>query len=373
MSVDEEAAAAIIRKAVDLGVNYFDTAYIYHAGASEGILGRALKNGLREKVKIATKLPHYMVRRNSDLDRIFKSQLKRLETTYIDYYLIHMLSDVETWERLRGLGIIEWIQEKKKNGMIKNIGFSFHGKAGSFIELLDTYDWDFTQIQYNYLDTKNQAGKNGLDYAHKKGLPVIVMEPLRGGKLANGLSKEAVDLLKGKQIKPAELAFAWLFDQPEVTVVLSGMTYEDQLEDNARYADIYKVNTLNKDMLKLVEDVKDIINRDIRIPCTSCGYCLPCPQGVDIPACFAFYNDKYSMKTRNTWVYYLQNTGAYSKKPGNAGKCIECGICRSHCPQSIDIPKELGIVKKDLEHLLFRVGTWGMRLVMTSRRKTETK
>ena len=371
--VDEEYAIDLIRKAVAAGINYFDTAYIYHGGASESILGKALSDGSREKVKIATKLPHYLARRNSDLDRIFATQLKRLQTSYVDYYLIHMLGDVGIWQRLCDIGIKEWITKKKKQGIIRNIGFSFHGTPTNFIALLDIYDWDFTQIQYNYLDTDSQAGKSGLDYAHKKGLPVIVMEPLRGGKLVTNLSKDVTELLKEKNISPAELGLAWVFDQAEVTVVLSGMSDYRQLEDNVRYVDLYKPQSLSKDTLRLVEDVKALIMRDIKVPCTACAYCLPCPQGVDIPGCFAAYNDKYCMKTRMAWVYYLQNTGAASDQAGNAGKCINCGACRSRCPQNIDIPEELKNVRKDMEHLLFKIGAWGMRLVMGNRRKAKSE
>jgi len=373
LTVDEDYAIAMIREAIEQGVNYFDTAYVYHAGASEGILGKALSEGRREKVKIATKLPHYLVRKNSDLDRIFATQLKRLQTTYIDYYLIHMLGEVDVWRKLCALGIIEWIAEKKASGIIKNIGFSFHGKASAFIELIDVYDWDFTQIQYNYLDTNNQAGKSGMDYAHKKGLPIIVMEPLRGGQLVNGLPQEARDLLKDKKIKPAELGLAWLFDQTEIGVVLSGMSSHEQLAENLAYAENHKPNSLDKATRQLVEDVKASLNRAIKIPCTGCGYCLPCPQGVDIPACFSYYNDKHSMKTKNAWVYYLQNTGAATSQAGNAGKCTACGVCRSHCPQSIDIPEELKTVKKDMEHLLFKISAWGMGLVMRSRKKSPSE
>ena len=244
--IDLEETEREIRLAVEHGINYFDTAYIY--GGSEAALGEILeKNGLRDQVKIATKLPHYLIRNLTGIEKLFTEELKRLRTDHVDYYLMHMLNDVETWQRLKALGIEDWIAEKKKSGTIGQIGFSYHGNTEMFCKIVDAYDWDFCQIQYNYLDEHTQAGRKGLRYAHSKGLPVIIMEPLRGGKLVQRLPEKAKQAFAAypEQRSPAEWGLRWLWDQPEVTVVLSGMNSEAMVRENVRAANAAQANVLS--------------------------------------------------------------------------------------------------------------------------------
>lgn len=354
--IDEERAIAQIITAIDQGVNYFDTAYIYSNGKSETILGMALAKGYRDQVKIATKMPPFMVKKASDLDKIFDTQLSRLQTDHIDYYLIHMLSDVATWERLKSLGIIEWIAEKKKTGQIINCGFSYHGGRTEFINVMDAYDWDFCQIQYNYLDEFNQATKNGMHYATSKGVPVIIMEPLRGGKIVNGLPKEVNAIWTAA--KPARSianwALRWVWNHPEAMVVLSGMNTEEQLEENILIASEMEANTLTEADLTLFAKAKEILSQKTKVNCTSCGYCMPCPAGVDIPTCFSSYNEKYMTPSKMANFQYLQLTGASTSKPGNASKCVHCKKCEQHCPQSITISDKMTEVAKDMEKFWFK-------------------
>jgi uncharacterized protein len=355
-SIDEERTEALIISAIEKGVNYFDTAYVYNLGKSEIILGKILSKGYRDKVKIATKLPPFMAKSVADIDKIFNKQLQRLQTNYIDYYLIHMLSDLGTWERLKKLGIEEWIDNKKKNGEIINIGFSFHGVQDQFIKLVDVYDWDFCQIQYNYLDENNQAGKAGLKYAASKGIPVIIMEPLRGGKIVNNLPKEVNSIWENAKPNrsPAEWALRWVWNHPEATILLSGMNSEEQLQENIAIASEVEANSFSQVELDLFTQAKAILNKNIKVNCTACGYCMPCPAGVDIPACFSMYNEKYSMKTKNVKFSYIQNSGAMTKHPAYASLCIKCGKCEIHCPQAIPIREKLVEVSREMEGTFFQ-------------------
>jgi predicted aldo/keto reductase-like oxidoreductase len=277
------------------GVNYFDTAYIYPG--SEAAMGEIIEQtGIREEINIATKLPHYLVGSIAAADRIFKEELSRLRTDHIDYYLIHFLTDTAQWKKLKSLGIEDWIAEKKASGQIVNIGFSFHGNTDQFLSILNDYDWDFCQIQYNYLDEHTQAGRRGLEAAQEKGIPVIIMEPLRGGKLVSALPEEAKALIsrEAPDRKPAELAFRWLYDQPGVTCVLSGMNSLDMVEENCRWADESRPGMLIETDHALYERLRSIINSKLQVGCTACGYCMPCPQGVDIPAAFRCWNRMYT-------------------------------------------------------------------------------
>lgn len=356
-AIDEIRAEKQIISAIEQGVNYFDTAYIYHFGKSESMLGKVLAKGYRHRVKIATKMPHYIMRGTADMDKTFHTQLARLQTDCIDYYLIHMLQDINQWERLERLGITRWIADKKSSGQIINIGFSYHGGKAQFIKLVDAYPWDFCQIQYNYIDENNQAGKSGLQYAAGKGMPVIIMEPLRGGKIANNLPPEAAEVWNQATPKrsPAEWAFRWIWNHPEVTVVLSGMNTEEQIAENIRVASNTEPGALSAAELALFDRVKEILKRRIKVDCTACGYCMPCPAGVDIPACFSAYNDKYRMATTfHPRILYIQNTGAVTVNPGYASLCVQCGKCEPHCPQGIPIPKILSQVSREMEGILFK-------------------
>ncbi|HHU75193.1 MAG TPA: aldo/keto reductase, partial [Clostridiales bacterium] len=354
--IDEPRAIAMIRDSIEKGVNYFDTAYFYHGGKSESLLGEALSGGYRERVKIATKLPPFMVKNLEGAKKIFATQLTKLKTSYIDYYLLHMLSDKVTFDRMVSIGVIQWLEELKKEGKIKNLGFSFHGSKADFEEIIQAYPWDFCQIQYNYMDENTQATKSGLQLAHSFGIPVVIMEPLRGGRLVNNLPEEVIQEFKRYDEKrsPAEWALRWIWNHPEVNVVLSGMGTEAQTEENIQIASDARANSLSEKELEIFENVKAILHEKTKIPCTACGYCMPCPSGVNIPGCFSAYNDKYLLKGKRSRWKYMQALGVMSKKPSYASVCIECGKCEKHCPQNIAIRKELRTVKREMEGILYR-------------------
>ncbi|MDF2567751.1 MAG: putative oxidoreductase of aldo/keto reductase family [Oscillospiraceae bacterium] len=357
-NIDEPRSIAMIRDSIEKGVNYFDTAYIYHNGKSESLLGKALLGGYRERVKIATKLPPFMVHKLENAKKIMETQLKRLQTDYIDYYLLHMLTDKPMFDRLVNMGVLEWLEELKADGVIKNIGFSFHGAKMDFEQIVQAYPWDFCQIQYNYLDENNQATKSGLLLATKLGIPVIVMEPLRGGKLVTHLPKQVYDAFASyeQERSPVEWALRWIWNHPEVNVVLSGMSDEAQIQDNIDIACRSTSNSLTPQELEVFEKVKAIMMEKTKVPCTACGYCMPCPAGVDIPGCFSCYNDKYLIggKGLRLRMKYMQTLGALSVKPANASRCVGCGKCESHCPQNIEIRRQLKTVSKEMEGIIYR-------------------
>ncbi len=359
---DFDEAEREILAAIRLGVNYFDTAYAYPG--SEALIGEIFeKNGVRDQIYIADKLPHYLVKSHDRLDKMFVEQLKRLRTDHIDYYLMHMLSDVATWERLKGLGIEDWIREKKESGQIRHIGFSYHGSFESFRELLDAYDWEFTMIQYNYLDENTQAGKSGLCCANEKGLPVMIMEPLRGGKLVDLLPDEAKRRIAENKrgYTAAEWSFRWLWDQPQVTSVLSGMNSLAMVEENAAIADDARVGVFEESDFALIDELKNEINRSMRVGCTGCGYCMPCPLGVDIPGTFNAWNTRYSQGKRPARMTYMQCT-IFRHDMASASQCVRCGACVSKCPQEIAIPEELARAKGDLEKIPYKVTRGAIRL-----------
>ena len=353
--VDLKKTEEEIMAAYRAGVNYFDTAYIYPG--SEAALGEILeRNGIRDEINIATKLPHYMIKKPEDAEKFFVEELRRLRTDHVDYYLMHMLTDDATWRRLCGLGVDSWIKEKLASGQIRQVGFSYHGNSDVFCRIVDAFDWDFCMIQYNYLDENAQAGVTGLRYANSKGLPVMIMEPLRGGRLAGGLPESAKRLMKSykKEKSPAEWSFSWLWNQPEVTVVLSGMNSLDMIAENTAAADRAHPGCLDEDDLALIERVKEEINAKQRVGCTGCRYCMPCPQGVDIPGSFAAFNRAgYDGYFRGLKDYYMCT--ALRRDVSAASKCIGCGKCEKHCPQSIEIRAELKRVKKSFETPLYKL------------------
>ncbi len=353
--VDMKATERQIMTAFKGGVNYFDTAYIYPG--SEAALGEILeKNGIRDKVYIATKLPHYLIKSVADIDKMFKEELKRLRTDHVDYYLMHMLTDTDTWERLKALGVEKWLEEKKQSGAIRQVGFSYHGNSDMFCALVDAYDWDMCLIQYNYLDEHSQAGRRGLHYAHAKGLPVMIMEPLRGGKLVNRLPEGAKKIFADYKIShtPASWSFRWLWSQPEVTVVLSGMNSEEMVRENVKTASTVKVGEIGADEEAMLKNVVKAINAGMKVGCTGCGYCMPCPKGVDIPGTFAAYNRRYSEGRFWSLMDYVICT-ALRKNSTAASNCVNCGKCEKHCPQNIEIRKKLKDAKKELETPIYRV------------------
>ena len=352
--INLEKAEKEVMLAIENGVNYFDTAYIY--GGSEEALGTILeRNHCRDQVYIATKLPYYMLKNESSIEKLFNEQLKRLRTDHIDYYLMHMLFDVNVWNRLKSIGIESWIAEKKKTGAIRNIGFSFHGDTATFQSLIDAYDWDFCQIQYNYFDEHTQAGREGLHYAHDKNIPVVIMEPLRGGRLVN-LPDAAREVLAAHPVKrtPAEWAFHWLWDQPEVTCVLSGMNSLEMVQQNIDSACTAQAGAFTEADHNMIQTLRAKINANLKVGCTGCGYCMPCPQGVDIPTAFRCYNQTANARKLTTRLEYAQIT-SLKKDPASADKCIQCGACEKHCPQHIEIRKELQNAKKALQPFYMRV------------------
>ena len=361
-AIDMEETEKEILAAIDAGINYFDTAYIYPG--SEAALGEILeKNQVRDKVYIATKLPHYLVKSREGMEKIFAEHLTRLKTDHIDYYLMHMLTDVRTWEKLIKLGILEFLEEKKKSGAIRQIGFSYHGNTEKFCQLVDAYDWDFCQIQYNYMDEHSQAGRRGLLFAHEKGLPVIIMEPLRGGRLVNQLPPQAIELFESYEpaYTPAQWSFRWLWDQKEVTCILSGMNSMEMLEDNVNTASTTEIGCLTEKDRELLNQVIGAINAKMKVGCTGCAYCMPCPKGVDIPGTFAAYNRRYSEGKISGLKEHFMCTAA-RKDSTAAYHCIGCGKCESHCPQHIPIRQELKNASKELEGPIYRIARKAVKL-----------
>ena len=361
--IDMEKMEEQILLAIEQGVNYFDTAYIYPG--SEAALGQVLeKHGLRDRVNIATKLPHYLIRSYEGLDKLFYEELRRLRTDHVDYYLMHLLNDVATWENLKKLGIERWIVEKKKSGQIRQVGFSYHGHTEMFCKLVDAYDWDFCQIQYNYLDEHSQAGRRRLRHAHAKGLPVIIMEPLRGGKLVNNLPAKALKDFEAMQENrtPAEWGLRWLWNQKEVTVVLSGMNSEEMVRENIRTACDASVGEQGDREEKLYATVVEAIREKMKVGCTACGYCQPCPKNVDIPGVFACYNRVYS-ESRSAAVKEYMKCTAFRKDSTAASQCIGCGKCEQHCPQGIEIRKHLKDAANVLETPVYKLMRKGIEII----------
>ena len=353
-SFDEEEIERELLHAIDMGINYYDMAYIYPG--IEDVFGRIMeKCGFRDKIKIATKLPHHMMKDTAEMQKHFDEQLKRLRTDHVDYYLMHMLPDLKTWNSLVDRGALDWLNGLKKEGRISKLGFSFHGNTTLFLELLNAYSWDFCQVQYNYLDENSQAGRRGVEEAYAKGIPVIIMEPLRGGRLVNNLPKGAIQAFNesSRDYTPAEWSFRWLWDQPGVSVVLSGMNSMEMLDENIRIASDATVGSFTDDDRKVIGKVIKAIKEKVKVPCTGCAYCMPCPFGVDIPGSFACYNASYTDNYLVGIREYVMCTSLKAQKSA-ASLCRECGRCEQHCPQHIEIRKELKSVKKRFENPVFR-------------------
>lgn len=366
--IDLEKAEREVLAAIGAGVNYFDTAYIYPG--SEAALGEILdRNHCRDQVRIATKLPQYLVRGKGDFERYFAEELRRLRTDHVDFYLMHMLTDVESWHKLEAAGVREWLDAKRAAGQIGQVGFSFHGNTEMFKKLLEVYPWNFCQIQYNYLDEHSQAGRAGLEAAAAKGLPVIIMEPLRGGKLVNLLPPEAKRLFaeSPRGWTPAEWALRWLWDQPAVTCVLSGMNDLEMIEENCRIADEVQPGALTQEDFALLERVKTAIQQRVKAPCTGCGYCMPCPKGVDIPGAFRCYNEMFTEHKRTGRREYWQVVGL-RKEPAFATQCVGCGKCESHCPQHLPIRALLKEADRALRPPHYRVAGWVARKFLFGRK-----
>jgi len=354
----------MILRAIDGGVNFFDTAFVYPN--SEETLGEILaKNDRRRDIYISTKLPIGMCNTYEDFDKFFHQQLERLQTDYIDYYFMHNITSFAQWEKMVSLGVERWIAEKKASGEVKQAGFSFHGICSDFLKLLEVYNWDFCMIQYNYYDPQYQAGETGLKAAAAKGIPVFIMEPLLGGRLATGLPEAGVEAFArlNKDKHPAEWAFWWLWNQEEVTMTLSGMNTVEMIEANMRSA--MEFRPLTEVELKAFDQVREIFRKGYKFPCTGCNYCLPCPQNINIPACLSAYNTSYAQKYYTGMAMYATTTAMLTKSVRN---CNMCGKCEKVCPQNIEIRKALKRVARRMEpapiRLGFKIGRKLMRRVM---------
>lgn len=352
--IDEERAIRQIRQAIDNGVNYLDTAWPYHGGESETLLGKALQDGYRSRVKIASKLPSWMIACREDMDRFLAVQLQKLDTDHIDYYLLHALNGA-VWDTLDRLGVGDFLDQAKADGRIVNAGFSFHGLAEDFKRIVDAYPWDFCQIQYNFLDQENQAGTEGLKYAAAKNLGLIIMEPLRGGNLGLAVAPPAIaEMWNVAAVRrtPAEWALRWVWNHPEVIVVLSGMNEEAHIEENLRIAENGHALSLTWEELALVEKVSLSYRELMKVPCTGCGYCMPCPAGVLIPGCFEAFNKMHMFGEVEgvKFSYALRMSGMLADgETRYASQCIECGECLEKCPQQIPIPEFLAQVAAEME------------------------
>jgi len=344
--IDEPEATRMLHYAIDHGVNYIDTAYTYHGENSERFLGRALQGGYRERVKLASKLPPWLVKNRDDLDRIFDDQLEKLQTGSLDFYLLHALN-AKHWTNLRNLGVLDWLERKRADGRIKQIGFSFHDLFPTFKEIVDGYDWTFCQIQYNFMDIEYQAGTEGLKYAADKGLAVVIMEPIRGGRLAGNVPpaiQEIWDTAEQRR-SPAEWALQWVWNHPEVTLLLSGMSTMEQIQQNIETADKSGPDTLTAQELALFDQVREKYEELCPIPCTGCQYCLPCPSGVNIPRVLDIYNDAVMY---NDWTLARLIYNNYVAESNRANNCTECGECLDKCPQQIEIPNWLATAHSKL-------------------------
>lgn len=346
--INEKEAIKQIRYAIDKGVNYIDTAYPYHEGASELLVGKALKDGYRQRVKLATKLPSWLIKSREDMDKYLDEQLEKLQTDHVDFYLLHALNK-EYWENLKKHNVFDFLQKAMDNGKIKYVGFSFHDELSLFKEIIDAYDWTFCQIQYNFLDEKYQAGEEGLKYAAQKGIALVIMEPLRGGNLANVVPEDVKMVWNQSHIKrsPAQWAFRFLWNHPEVTVVLSGMGEMDHIKENIKEANNGYANSLIKEELELIDRVKKIYISKIKVDCTDCKYCMPCPFGINIPKNFKYLN------RASIYQDFKNQKKKYNKdlRPNErASNCKKCGKCEEACPQNIKIRNMLDEVVKTLEH-----------------------
>ncbi len=352
-SIDKEKALQQIRGAIDAGVNYIDTAWFYHAGESESFIGEyVLKDGYREKVNIATKLPCMMIHKKSKIEELFNKQLEKLQVEYIDYYLLHSL-DGSSWDRMLSLDIIEFMNKIKSEGKIRHMGFSFHGKHEDFVRIVDSYDWDFAQVQFNILDENFQAGIKGIEYASSKGLGIIVMEPLRGGALVGKIPKEVKQIYDDAPIKrsAADWAFRWIYNHPAVTLVLSGMNDDEHIKENIKVATESLPDSLTEEEISIIDNVRDKYLEIMQVGCTGCAYCMPCPAGINIPGAFKRLNDYHMFSKLNAKVFHIYFAGIMTDdgKPHWTNSCINCGKCEKACPQNIEIRKEFKKVQKNLE------------------------
>ena len=336
--IDEQKAVSLIRRAIDGGVTYIDTAYVYLDKTSEIVLGKALQDGYRDRVTIATKVPPDQVNSRADLEAILAEELRKLQTDHIDFYLMHALNR-QKWEHMKSVGAPEFFEDMKREGKIRYRCFSFHGPYEEFEYILNDWDWDMVQIQYNYMDVDNQAGTRGLELAGSKGIPVVIMEGLLGGRLANAPDnvQALYDAFPVKR-SPVEWAFRWLCNHPEVAVVLSGCNEAEQIDENLKIFDTVGTGVMSTDELKLMDDVRAAYVSRTKIGCTGCRYCMPCPNGVNIPGVFSVWNNfsLYNIDPKEDWQFRM-----IRNNDGGADRCVGCGACEAACPQHLDIIESL--------------------------------
>jgi len=343
-NIDQDVALSLLRKAYESGVNYFDTGWPYHGGKSENLLGEFIQTVPREKIRIADKLPCWLIKTHTDMDFYLEQQLGKLQTDYIDYYLLHALNK-NTWQTLLDNDVFAFIARAKASGKIRNIGFSFHDQYPVFEQIVDAYDWDFCQIQLNYIDIEEQAGMKGLHYAAAKGMGIIVMEPVKGGKLAGNIPGEISQVWdrSSYRISPAARALKWVWNMPEVTLLLSGMNTLEQLDENLALADSTKAGELSDLEMDYYSEVRSLYLQKMPVQCTGCRYCMPCPHNVSIPMVFWLYMDAHIFgdlqRHKNEYQMFVS-------EENRADKCVQCGVCVSKCPQSINIPEEMPKVAK---------------------------
>jgi uncharacterized protein len=340
--VDEPEAIRMIRRAIDGGVNYVDSAYFYHMGNSERVVGKALKDGYRQKMRMATKLPARIVEKPEDFDRFFNEQLERLDLDMVDFYLLHGLYK-DSWHKIRDFKVLDWAEQQMARGRIGRLGFSFHDQYDVFKEIVDGYDnWVLAQVQYNYMDVNEQAGRRGVEYAAGKGLAIVVMEPLRGGKLSKEPPEPVARVWQGasRRMKPVEWAFRWLWDQPEVSVTLSGMSTMPQVVEDLELADRSGEGIVTAAERKLYDQAREAYRSLTPVPCTNCRYCQPCPNKVEIPRIFQIYNDA-TMYQDVKAGQFMYNGPFGIAQDQRADQCVECGECLEKCPQKIEIPEWL--------------------------------
>ena len=373
--IDRKLASKQIKLAIDNGVNYIDTAYPYHLGESESFLGEEiLSTPYREKVYIASKLPCFLIRKSGVFQNIFDKQIAKLQVDYIDFYMLHALTG-SLWDKMVSFGVMEFLDNLKIDGKIKNVGFSFHGNHDDFIRIVDSYQWDFCQVQYNLLDVNFQAGEKGIEYAAKKGLGVFIMEPLRGGTLVTKIPKSVQKIWNEAEVKrsPADWALRWILNNENVHVVLSGMNETSHITENITAVSDAYANSLSKKEMSIIDAVKEEYNRLLQVKCTECGYCMPCPAKIEIPAAFHAVNNLHFTKSVMEIFGYFSIAG-FKEKPNWTSDCIDCGKCEKACPQNIQIRQEFSKVQTYIERPIFKfISTYILRPFWTGSKKEEKK